>query len=78
MPISGRAFTYSINEYVVGSELLRMSDVATVCAGLVVLLRHLGVGVLAFDVARDGGSSPVMTGRLTNPYRGGADDVAVD
>ena len=75
---SGRTFAYSINEYVVRSEPLRVSDVATVCAGLVMLLRHLGVGVLAFDVTRDGGPTPVMTGSLTNPSPGAADVVAVD
>ena len=74
--MSGRTFTYTINEYAVGPEVLRLSDVSTVCAGLVMPLRALGSQLLTFDVTRDGGISPVMTGTLTNPYQGGADDVA--
>ena len=77
-PTSGRTFSYVINETAVGTEKLLLSDVATVCAGLVMMLKHLGVAVLAFDVTRDGVSSPIMTGTLCNLNKGGADDVAVD
>lgn len=77
-PVSGRTFKYTINPFVVGSEVLRLSDVATVCAGLVILLRQGGVGLLTFEVARDGAPSPVMTGALYGSPRAGAGDVAVN
>ena len=61
-----------------GDEKLRVSDVATVCAGLVIVLRYMKVGVLKFDVTRDKVFPPVMSGVLFSPYTGSEDGLAVD